>query len=94
MFDLFIKLHEQLANLGDRKIAFVLEGRDASGKGGFVKHLLKEDVPFTPDRTKTYIIMTPHALPTRMIVCQLLESLGAKIAYLFLAKKLKIIYFI
>ena len=47
MFDLFIKLHEQLANLGDRKIAFVLEGRDASGKGGFVKHLLKEDVPFT-----------------------------------------------
>ena len=40
MFDLFIKLHEQLANLGDRKIAFVLEGRDASGKGGFVKHLL------------------------------------------------------
>ena len=34
-------LHGQLKNLGDRKIAFVLEGRDASGKGGFVKFLMK-----------------------------------------------------
>ena len=47
MINLFIQLHEQLANLGNRKIAFVLEGRDASGKGGFIKHLIKEDVPFT-----------------------------------------------
>ena len=47
MINLFIQLHEQLANLGNRKIAFVLEGRDASGKGGFIKHLLQEDVPFT-----------------------------------------------
>ena len=47
MLNLFIQLHEQLANLGNRKIAFVLEGRDASGKGGFIKHLIKEDVPFT-----------------------------------------------
>ena len=47
MINLFIQLHEQLGNLGDRKIAFVLEGRDASGKGGFIKSLIKEDVPFT-----------------------------------------------
>ena len=47
MINLFIQLHEQLENLGDRKIAFVLEGRDASGKGGFIKSLIKEDVPFT-----------------------------------------------
>jgi len=40
-------LHSQLKNLGDRKIAFVLEGRDASGKGGFVKFLMKYDIPFT-----------------------------------------------
>ena len=32
-------------NIENRKIAFVLEGRDASGKGGFLKFLLKEDVP-------------------------------------------------
>ena len=42
MINLFIQLHEQLANLGNRKIAFVLEGRDASGKGGFIKHLCKK----------------------------------------------------
>ena len=47
MINLFIQLHNQLENLGDRKIAFVLEGRDASGKGGFIKSLIKEDVPFT-----------------------------------------------
>ena len=47
MFKHFIQLHNQLENLGDRKIAFILEGRDASGKGGFIKHLIKEDVPFT-----------------------------------------------
>ena len=44
MINLFIQLHEQLANLGVG--AFVLEGRDASGKE-FIKHLLQEDVPFT-----------------------------------------------
>ena len=45
--NLFIELYEQLQNLGDRKIAFVLEGRDASGKGGFIKYLIKADIPFT-----------------------------------------------
>ena len=40
-------LHSQLKNLGDRKIAFVLEGRDCAGKGGFVKFLMRYDVPFT-----------------------------------------------
>ena len=39
-------LKENISEMGDRKIAFVLEGRDASGKGGFVKLLLKHDIPF------------------------------------------------
>jgi polyphosphate kinase 2 (PPK2 family) len=39
-------LKENISELGNRKIAFVLEGRDASGKGGFVKLLLKHDIPF------------------------------------------------
>jgi polyphosphate kinase len=32
-------------NIENRKIAFVLEGRDASGKGGFLKFLIKKDIP-------------------------------------------------
>ena len=40
------QLHKNLARLGNKKIAFVLEGRDASGKGGFVKLLINYDVPF------------------------------------------------
>jgi polyphosphate kinase 2 (PPK2 family) len=39
-------LKQNIQNLGNRKIAFVLEGRDASGKGGFVKLLLKNNIPF------------------------------------------------
>ena len=38
------KLKLQLENLGTRKIAFVLEGRDASGKGGFLKFLLRNEI--------------------------------------------------
>ena len=51
-------LHKQIAKLGERKIAFVLEGRDASGKGGFVKLLFRYDIPFvyrhqgTPTKTR------------------------------------------
>ncbi len=51
-------LHKQIARLGERKIAFVLEGRDASGKGGFVKLLFRYDIPFvyrhqgTPTKTR------------------------------------------
>ena len=32
-------------NIGNRKIAFVLEGRDASGKGGFLKFLIAKEIP-------------------------------------------------
>ena len=32
-------------NIGNRKIAFVLEGRDASGKGGFLKFLIQKEIP-------------------------------------------------
>lgn len=39
-------LKENISELGNRKIAFVLEGRDASGKGGFVKLLIKNDINF------------------------------------------------
>ena len=39
-------LKQNIQNLGNRKIAFVLEGRDASGKGGFVKLLIKHDINF------------------------------------------------
>jgi polyphosphate kinase 2 (PPK2 family) len=40
------QLHKNLAKIANKKIAFVLEGRDASGKGGFVKLLINYDVPF------------------------------------------------
>tara|TARA_Y100001949_G_scaffold163061_1_gene156652 strand:- start:91 stop:687 length:597 start_codon:yes stop_codon:yes gene_type:complete len=46
MEKLILQLHKNLARLNDKKIAFVLEGRDASGKGGFVKLLINYDVPF------------------------------------------------
>ena len=46
MENLILQLHKNLARLGNKKIAFVLEGRDASGKGGFVKLLINYDVPF------------------------------------------------
>tara|TARA_B100000902_G_C27127337_1_gene821802 strand:- start:237 stop:827 length:591 start_codon:yes stop_codon:yes gene_type:complete len=39
-------LKKNIQNLGERKIAFVLEGRDASGKGGFVKLLIKHNINF------------------------------------------------
>jgi polyphosphate kinase 2 (PPK2 family) len=39
-------LKQNIQNLGNRKIAFVLEGRDASGKGGFVKLLIKHNIDF------------------------------------------------
>ena len=40
------QLHKNLAKIANKKIAFVLEGRDASGKGGFVKLLINYNVPF------------------------------------------------
>ena len=46
MEKLINQLHKKLANLKGQKIAFVLEGRDASGKGGFVKLLINFDIPF------------------------------------------------
>lgn len=46
MEKLILQLRKKLANLNDKKIAFVLEGRDASGKGGFVKLLINYDIPF------------------------------------------------
>ena len=46
MENLILQLHKNLARLGNKKIAFVLEGRDASGKGGFVKLLINYDIPF------------------------------------------------
>ena len=39
-------LTKQLENLGSRKILFVLEGRDASGKGGFVKYLNANEINY------------------------------------------------
>jgi polyphosphate kinase 2 (PPK2 family) len=45
--DLITQIHDSINNLDGRKIAFVLEGRDASGKGGFIKELIRYDIPFT-----------------------------------------------
>jgi polyphosphate kinase 2 (PPK2 family) len=44
--DKFEILRQQLENLGSRKILFILEGRDASGKGGFVKYLNANDISY------------------------------------------------
>jgi len=44
--DKFELLRNQLSNLGQRKILFVLEGRDASGKGGFVKFLNANEIDY------------------------------------------------
>jgi polyphosphate kinase 2 (PPK2 family) len=60
-------LHKQITKLGDRRIAFVLEGRDASGKGGFVKLLFKYDIPFTlrhqgtPTKTRSKAWLSDYA---------------------------------
>ena len=44
--DKFELLRNQIENLGQRKIIFVLEGRDASGKGGFVKYLNANEIDY------------------------------------------------
>jgi polyphosphate kinase 2 (PPK2 family) len=44
--DKFEQLRKQISELGQRKILFVLEGRDASGKGGFVKYLNANEINY------------------------------------------------
>ena len=60
-------------NLGDRKIAFVLEGRDASGKGGFLKFLYANEIPHlvyhqgmpTKTRSKHWLSDYERTLPKK-----------------------------
>ena len=49
-------------------------------KGILAYIIPEEDLPFTMDGIKPDIIMSPHALPTRMTVGQLMESLGGRLA--------------
>ena len=67
------KLINEIMNLGNRKIAFVLEGRDASGKGGFLKFLYKNDIPHlvrhqgmpTKTRSKHWLSDYNRAMPKK-----------------------------
>ena len=60
-------------NLGNRKIAFVLEGRDASGKGGFLKFLYRNDIPHlvrhqgmpTKTRSKSWLSDYARTMPKK-----------------------------
>ena len=60
-------------NIKDRKIAFVLEGRDASGKGGFLKFLIANEIPHlvyhqgmpTKTRNKSWLSDYERVMPKK-----------------------------
>ena len=60
-------------NIGNRKIAFVLEGRDASGKGGFLKFLIANVIPHlvrhqgmpTKTRNKSWLSDYERVMPKK-----------------------------